>query len=495
MATRMRTESMVPIAEKMDQVGFFSMEVWGGATFDVSIRYLGEDPWERLRALKKSVQKTPLQMLLRGQNLVGYRNYPDDVVVKFIEKAAENGIDVFRVFDALNDTRNLEKSIDTVKKVDAHAQGTLCYTISPVHTTKYYLKVARSLAELGCDSICIKDMAGMLMPKEASELVSALKSAIGLPVHMHSHSTSGTVMMTYFQACQSGADILDAAFSPLAWGTSQPPIESIVAGLKGTEFDTGLDMELLVEIAEYFRGLREKYYDPFGLISPLAERVDTSILRHQIPGGMFSNLISQLKEQNAADKLAEVLEEVPRVREELGYPPLVTPTSQLVGTQAVFNVISGQRYKIVSREVRDYVKGYYGLSPAPINEEIKRKIIGDEEPIQCRPADLLEPELGMIPGNVKPYVESEEDELTYVLFPKVAAEFFRKRDSKRREMASALTSEQQELEEAAAISAAVAAFLKSTREVKAVIPARRGDPRSMSTWVLAGRQMLFRQGG
>jgi pyruvate/oxaloacetate carboxyltransferase len=479
----------------MDQVGFFSLEVWGGATFDVSIRYLGEDPWERLRALKRHIRKTPLQMLLRGQNLVGYRNYPDDVLVKFVEKAAENGIDVFRVFDALNDTRNLETALKTVKKVGAQAQGTLCYTVSPVHTIEYFVKVAERLAELECDSICIKDMAGMLMPKEAYELVSALKREVGLPVHMHSHSTSGAVMMTYFRSCEAGADILDAAFSPFAWGTSQPPIESIVAGLKGTEYDTGLDMELLVEIAEYFRGLREKYYDPLRLISPLAERVDTSILRHQIPGGMFSNLISQLREQNAENRLDDVLKEVPRVRKELGYPPLVTPTSQLVGTQAVFNVLSGERYKIVPKEIKDYVKGLYGRPPAPINEEIRKKIIGNEEPIQSRPADLLEPELGKIPEDTKPYVESEEDELTYALFPKVATDFFKKREAKRKTQASVLTPEQQELEEVAALSVAVAAFVKSTHEVKAVIPARRTGNGRTSLWVLAARQEMVRQGG
>lgn len=491
MATRMRTESMIPIAEKVDSVGFFSLEVWGGATFDVSIRYLNEDPWERLRRLKKHVRKTPLQMLLRGQNLVGYRNYPDDVLIKFVKMAAENGIDVFRIFDALNDTRNLETAIKTVKEAGAHAQGSICYTISPVHTTEYYLKVAECLAELNCDSICIKDMAGMLMPEEAYKLVSALKKEVGLPIHMHCHSTSGTVMMTYWRACQAGVDILDAAFSPFAWGTSQPPVESIVAGLKGTGYETGLDMGLLIEIAEYFRKLREKYYDPLRLISPLAERVDTSILMHQIPGGMFSNLISQLREQNAMDKLERVLKEVPHVREELGYPPLVTPTSQLVGTQAVFNVLSGERYKIVPKEVRDYVKGFYGKSPAPINEKIKRKIIGDEEPIKCRPADLLEPELGRIPKEVKPYVESEEDELTYALFPKVAVDFFRKRKAKREERVS-LTPEEQELEEIAALSAAVASFLKSTREVKAVIPLRRPRDRGISPWVLAARQDLTR---
>jgi len=494
MATRMRTESMVPIAEKVDQIGFFSLEVWGGATFDVSIRYLSEDPWERLRTLKKHVRKTPLQMLLRGQNIVGYRNYPDDVLVKFVEKAAQNGVDIFRIFDALNDTRNLELSIKTVKKVGAHAQGTLCYTISPVHTIEYYLKVANRLAELSCDSICIKDMAGMLMPKEAYELVSALKKEVGLPVHMHCHSTSGTVMMTYFRSCQAGADILDAAFSPFAWGTSQPPVESIVAGLKKTEYDTKLDMELLVEITTYFRGLREKYYDPLRLIDPLAERVDTSILTHQIPGGMFSNLISQLKEQNALDKLGLVLKEVPNVREELGYPPLVTPTSQLVGTQAVFNVLSGERYKIVPKEIRDYVKGYYGRPPAKINEAIRKKIIGEEETIQCRPADLIESELGKIPEDVKPFIESEEDELTYALFPKVAVEFFKKREAKRKEKAASLTPEQQELEEVAALSVAVAAFLKSTHEVKAVIPLRKAGLGKISPWVLAARQELARQG-
>ena len=495
MATRMRTESMVPIAEKIDQVGFFSLEVWGGATFDVSLRYLNEDPWERLRTLKKHVRQTPLQMLLRGQNLVGYQNYPDDVLVKFVEKAAENGIDVFRVFDALNDTRNLELAIKTVKSVGAHAQGSLCYTISPVHTPAYYLQVAQRLADLDCDSLCIKDMAGMLMPQKAYELVSVLKTDVGLPIHMHCHSTSGTVMMTYLCACQAGADILDTAFSPLASGTSQPPVESVVAGLKGTEFDTNLNMESLIGIAEYFRDLREKYYDPLCLISPLAERVDTSILLHQIPGGMFSNLIAQLKEQNALDRLDEVLKEVPRVRKELGYPPLVTPTSQLVGTQAVFNVLSGERYEIVPKEVRDYVRGFYGRSPAPVDETLKHRIIGDEESIQCRPADLLDPRLGQIPDEVRPYLEREEDELTYALFPKVAVDFFKKRAQKRREDAAALTPEQQELEEVAALSVAVAAFLKSTHAVKAVIPLRRAEKGKISPWVLAARHESTRQGG
>ncbi|UCH31197.1 MAG: oxaloacetate decarboxylase subunit alpha [Candidatus Bathyarchaeota archaeon] len=491
MATRMRTESMLPIAKKIDEVGFFSLEIWGGATFDVSIRYLSEDPWERLRALKKNVKKTPLQMLLRGQNLVGYHNYPDDVLVKFVEKAAENGIDIFRIFDALNDTRNLELAIKTVKRVGAHAQGSLCYTISPIHTNDYYLKVARRLSELECDSICIKDMAGMLMPQKAYELVSTIKEEINLPIHMHCHSTSGTVMMTYLRACQAKADILDAAFSPFAWGTSQPPVESLVAGLKGTEYDTGLNMELLVEIAEYFRGLREKYYDPLRLISPLAERVDTSILLHQIPGGMFSNLISQLKEQNALDKLEVVLKEVPKVRKELGYPPLVTPTSQLVGSQAVFNVLSGERYKIVPKEVKDYVQGFYGKAPGLIHEEIKKKIIGDNSTIKCRPGDLLEPLYGKIPKEVEPYIESEEDMLTYALFPQVALTFFKKRETRRKEKTKSVTPEQQALEEVAALSVAIAAFIKSTRQAKAVIPVRKAG-RRFSPWVLAAKQELVR---
>lgn len=490
MATRMRTESMLPIAEKIDEVGFFSLEVWGGATFDVSIRYLREDPWERLRLLKKHVRKTPLQMLLRGQNIVGYRNYPDHVVEKFVEKAAENGVDIFRIFDALNDTRNLETAIKTARKVKAHVQGTICYTLSPVHTIPHYLKVAQRLAELECNSICVKDMAGMLAPKDAFDLVSALKEDVKLPVHLHCHSTSGMALMSYLRACDAGVDILDTAFSPLGWGTSQPPVETVVAALKGTEYDPSFDMQLLVEIAEYFNELRTKYYDPLRLINPISERVDPSILVHQIPGGMFSNLISQLKEQNALDRLKDVLEEVPRVRKELGYPPLVTPTSQLVGTQAVFNVLSGKRYSIVPKEVKDYVKGLYGRPPAAINEKVKRKIIGEEEPITCRPADLLEPELEVIPEQVKQLVENEEDALTYALFPKAALEFFQKRKLNRDEK-KRLTlpdTEKQELAEVAAISAAIASYITSKHETLAVIPARRVT--GLPAWTLAGRRKL-----
>jgi len=489
MATRMRTDSMLPIAEKIDQVGFWSLEVWGGATFDVCIRYLSEDPWDRVRQLKKHVRKTPLQMLLRGQNIVGYRNYPDDVVTKFVEKAAEVGIDIFRIFDALNDVRNLETSIKTVKRVDKHAQGTICYTISPVHTTTHYVKVAKHLAELDCDSICIKDMAGMLAPQEAYDLVSALKKEVGLLVHLHCHSTSGMAPMAYLRACDAGADIIDTAFSPLAWGTSQPPVETIVAALRNTSYDPKLDMNLLVEIAEYFKGLREKYYDPLRLIDSMSEKLDTSILVHQIPGGMFSNLISQLKEQNAIDRLREVLEEVPKVRKDLGYPPLVTPTSQLVGTQAVFNVLASERYKIVPKEVKDYVKGLYGKPPAPIDKAVKKKIIGDEEVITRRPADLLKPQLSAIPEEVKQLFEKEEDALTYALFPQAALEFFRKRTQKRKEEAISISeTERQELEEVAAVSTAIATYLETVGEVKAVIPIRRTE--KVSDWAIAGRREL-----
>lgn len=492
-ATRMRTDTMLPIAEKMDQVGFFSLEAWGGATFDVAIRYLAEDPWERIRQLKRHVKKTPLQMLLRGQNVVGYRNYADDVVVKFIEKAAENGIDIFRVFDALNDTRNMEVAIRTVKKTGRHAQGAISYTISPFHTIEYFVESAKRLAELDCDSICIKDMAGMLAPQPAYELISTLKKEVGLPVHLHSHSTSGMVMMTYFRACEAGVDILDTAFSPLSWGTSQPPVESVVAALKGTPYDTCLDSELLNEIAEYFRELREKYYDPLKLIDPKSERVDPSIILHQIPGGMFSNLLEQLREQKALHRLNEVLEEVPKVRKELGYPPLVTPTSQLVGIQAVLNVISGKRYGIVPKEIKDYVKGLYGKPPAPIDEKIKRKIIGDEEPITCRPADLLEPMLDKIPDDVKLYIESDEDRITYVLFPQTALEFFKKRKDKRQEANPKIQPERlAELEEVAALSIAAVNYLRSLSHVKA-LTLSKAKTRS-SNWVLAARQSQIEGG-
>ncbi len=484
---------MLKIAEKMDQVGFFSLEAWGGATFDVAIRYLAEDPWERIRQLKKHVKRTPLQMLLRGQNVVGYRNYPDDVLIKFVERAAVNGIDIFRVFDALNDIRNMEVAIKTVKKCDKHAQGTICYTISPVHTVEHFAKFAKELAALNCDSICIKDMAGMLAPEPAYELVTALKKEVGLPVHLHSHSTSGMVMMTYYRACEAGVDILDTAFSPFAWGTSQPPVESVVAALKGTLYDTGLNLALLSEITRYFRELREKYYDPLKLIDPKAERIDASIVVHQIPGGMFSNLLSQLREQKAENRLAEVLEEVPKVRKELGYPPLVTPTSQLVGIQAVMNVLSGKRYSMIPKEIKDYAKGLYGKPPAQIDPKIKKEIIGDEQPMTGRPADLLEPALGKIPEDVKPYIETEEDEITYVLFPQIALEFFKKRKAKREDARSGIMPERvAELEQVAAIAVAVALCSNSSSNVRALTFAKKKD--STSNWVLAGRQSLAEYG-
>jgi len=493
MATRMSTESMLKIAEKIDQVGFFSLEAWGGATFDVAIRFLAEDPWERIRQLKKRVVRTPLQMLLRGQNIVGYRNYPDDVLIKFVERAAANGIDIFRVFDAVNDIRNMEVAIKTVKKCGKHAQGTICYTISPVHTVQHFVEFAKQLAERECDSICIKDMAGMLAPEPAYELVSALKREVGLPVHLHSHSTSGMVMMTYYRACEAGVDILDTAFSPLAWGTSQPPVESVVAALKGTPYDTGLDLELLSDIARYFRELREKYYDPLRLIDPKSERVDASIIVHQIPGGMFSNLLEQLREQKAENRLQEVLEEVPKVRKELGYPPLVTPTSQLVGIQAVLNVISGKRYSIVPKEIKDYVKGLYGKPPGPIDPKTRKKIIGDEQPISVRPADLLEPGLNKIPEDVKPYIETEEDRLTYVLFPQAAVEFFKKRKAKREDLKSGIEPERvAELERVAAVSVAVATYVTGLNGAKALTLSRART--GVSNWVLAGRQSLVECG-
>jgi pyruvate carboxylase subunit B len=423
-ATRMRTRDMLPIAEKMDEAGFFSLEVWGGATFDSSIRYLNEDPWDRLRALKKTITKTPLQMLLRGQNLVGYRHYSDDIVVKFVEHAAESGIDIFRIFDAVNDIRNMEVSIKTAKRAGAHVQGTVCYTISPVHPIPLYVKMAKELEEMGCDSLCIKDMAGLISPQNTFDLVSALKEEISIPVDLHSHCTSGMAPMSYLFACEAGVDILDTAFSPFAWGTSQPPTETTVAALRGTPYDTGLDLLLLTEIKKYFEEMKEKYR---GILDPISERIDTNVLKYQIPGGMLSNLVSQLKEQNGLDKYEAVLAEMPRVREELGYPPLVTPTSQIVGTQAVLNVLMGERYKVVPKEVKDYVKGLYGRTPAPVSREIITKILGDEKPITCRPADLLAPELDRVTKEAEALgiVKKPEDILTYALYPAIAPKFLR----------------------------------------------------------------------
>jgi len=422
LATRMRTRDMLPIAEKMDQVGFFSLETWGGATFDTCIRYLNEDPWERLRALKKAMPNTPMQMLLRGQNLVGYRHYADDVVDKFVEKAANNGVDIFRIFDAVNDIRNMERSIRAAKKMEKHVQGGISYTISPVHSIEVFTQFAVQLAELGCDSICIKDMAGLITPQNAYDLIRALKKEVNLPVNLHTHCTSGMAQMSYFHACQAGVDILDTAISPLSGGSSQPATESLVASLQGTPYDTGLDLELLTEIKRYFEKIVEIYAPVFNTITA---RVDTNVLIYQVPGGMLSNLVSQLIEQKAMDKWEDVLAEIPKVRKDLGYPPLVTPTSQIVGTQAVLNVITGDRYKMVPKEVKDYVKGLYGKSPAMIDPKVRLKVLCDEEPITVRPADLLAPEY----ENARKAVDAlklakqEEDYLTYALYPQVAIKF------------------------------------------------------------------------
>ena len=424
LATRMRTRDMVPIAEEMDKVGYFSVEAWGGATFDTCIRYLNEDPWERLRQLKAEFNHTPIQMLLRGQNLVGYKHYPDDVVTKFVEKSYENGVDVFRIFDALNDIRNMEQAIKVAKDQGAHVQGTISYTISPVHSLDDFVELAKDLEALDCDSVAIKDMAGLITPKDAYELVTKLKDETGLLVDLHCHCTSGMTPISYYAACQAGVDILDTAISPLAWGTSQPPTESMVAALQGTEFDTGLDLKLLTAIKKYFEDLKVKYGC---ILDPISESVDTDVLLYQIPGGMLSNLISQLKEQNAIDRYTDVLEEMPRVRKDMGYPPLVTPTSQIVGIQSVMNVLGGERYKTVSNEVKEYMKGMYGKPPAPVDPEISKQIIGDEEVITCRPADLLEDEFEKFKseGEEEGFVHSDEDALTYALYPPIAPKFLK----------------------------------------------------------------------
>jgi pyruvate carboxylase subunit B len=424
-ATRMKTEDMIPIARQIDKAGFFSVEAWGGATFDSSIRFLAEDPWDRLKLLREELTHTPIQMLLRGQNLVGYRHYPDDVVDRFVEYAHKNGVDIFRVFDALNDIRNMTRSMKKVKDVGAHLQGTICYTTSPVHTNETFIGMARDLYALECDSICIKDMAGLIMPHSARDLISGIKKAVDIRVDLHSHSTSGIASMSYQSAVDAGVDILDTAMSPFALGTSQPPTESVVASLQGTARDTGIDLIQLREVKNLCLKLREKYE---GLVNPISERVDSDVLIYQLPGGMISNLVSQLQEQDALDRRSEVLEEVPRVREDLGYPPLVTPTSQIVGTQAVLNVLlGGERYRNVTKEVKDYVRGLYGKSPAPISDAIRHLIIDDEEVITVRPADLLEPlyekmkQQAIADGLVK----KEEDVLTYILYPAIAPSFLK----------------------------------------------------------------------
>ncbi len=440
-ATRMTTADMLPIAEKLDRVGFHAIEVWGGATFDSCLRYLNEDPWERLRSLKKVFKNTKLQMLLRGQNLLGYKHYPDDVVEEFVKKSIENGIDIIRIFDALNDVRNIKTAVLATKKYGGHAQGALSYTTSPVHNTKYYVNVAIEMQNMGVDSICIKDMSGILLPYVAEELVRELKKVITVPIEVHSHFTSGVANQTYMKAIEAGADIIDTAISPLGNGTSQPATEPMIASLQGSPYYPDLDMDLLLEISDYFKGLKEKYIKE-GLLNSKVLDVDVNTLVYQVPGGMLSNLVSQLKSQNAEDKYEAVLSEVPKVRKDLGYPPLVTPLSQMVGTQAVFNVILGERYKMIPKEIKDYVKGLYGEPAVPISDEIKKIIIGEEEVFTGRPADLLEPQLDIYRNEIKEFMEQEEDILSYGLFPQIALGFFKQRQASKYKIDSELLDEE-----------------------------------------------------
>ncbi len=425
MATRLRTEDMIPLARGLDTCGFFSVEAWGGATFDTCIRFLNDDPWERLRTLKAELKLTPIQMLLRGQNLVGYRHYPDDVVDKFVTAAYKNGVEIFRIFDALNDIRNMTQSMKQVKNVGAHLQGTLSYTTSPVHNTGTFIEMARELYAHDCDSICIKDMAGLIMPQAARDLITGIKKAVDIKVCLHCHCTSGIAPMSYLAAIDAGVDILDTAMSPLSMGTSQPPTESVVATLIGTPRETGIDLIKLRAVRNICMQIREKYD---GLINPISERVDSDVLMYQLPGGMISNLVSQLQEQDALNRMDDVLAEIPRVREELGYPPLVTPTSQIVGTQAVLNVLAGgERYRNVTREVKEYIHGFYGKSPAPVNEDIRRQIIGNDSIITVRPADLLGPAYEKMKAEAEKagLIKKEEDVLTYILYPAIAPAFLK----------------------------------------------------------------------
>ncbi|MEM5528580.1 sodium-extruding oxaloacetate decarboxylase subunit alpha [Gammaproteobacteria bacterium AS21] len=423
LATRMRTEDMLPICEKLDQVGFWSLEVWGGATFDACVRFLKEDPWQRLRQLKQALPNTRLQMLLRGQNLLGYRHYADDVVEAFVQKAADNGIDVFRVFDALNDLRNIETAMKAVKKAGKHAQGTICYTTSPVHTSALFVEQAQAMQKMGADSIVIKDMAGLLTPYATYDLVKAIKAAVDLPLVVHSHSTSGLAQLCQMKAIEAGADRIDTVTSSFAGGTSHPATESQVAALKDTPFDTGLDLKLLSEVADYFREVRKKYHQ----FESEFTREDVSVQINQVPGGMMSNLANQLKEQNALDKIRDVFAEIPRVREDLGFPPLVTPTSQIVGTQAVYNVLAGQRYKTITNEVKRYLLGGYGKPPAPVNAQLQKQAVGNEAVMQGRPADGLSAELYDLRMDIGVLAKSEEDVLTFAMFPELGREFLQQR--------------------------------------------------------------------
>lgn len=437
-ATRMRTDEMLPVCDMLDKVGYYSLECWGGATYDSCLRFLNEDPWERLRALRKALPNTKLQMLLRGQNLLGYRPYSDDVVEFFVKKAIEDGIDIIRCFDALNDLRNMQTAVKATKKYGGTAEIALSYTQSPVHNEDYFVKLAQEIEAMGADLICIKDMANLLLPYQAYSLVKRLKSATKLPIVLHTHDTTGTGAMVLMKAIEAGCDVVDTCLSPLATGTSQPATESIVATLKGTQFDTGFDLELLSKLAEHFRGVADRltkdgWRDPGRVLS-----VDVKTLQYQVPGGMLSNLIGQLKAANAMDKYYDVLAEVPRVRKDMGYPPLVTPTSQIVGTQAVMNVLYGERYKMVPKESKDLLAGRYGKLPGPVNEEVRKKCIGDEQVITCRFADTLPPELDKLREEMREWYQKEEDVLSYAMFPKVAPKFFEYRQAQQMKIDSTL---------------------------------------------------------
>lgn len=482
-ATRMPFEDMEPVLEKLDDIGYNALEAWGGATYDSCLRFLNENPWHRLRKIRARVKKTKLQMLLRGQNLVGYKHYADDVVEYFVQKAVANGIDIIRIFDALNDLRNIETAIKACKKEGGHAQGTVCYTISPFHNLDIFVSDAKRLVDMGADSICVKDMAGLITPYAAYDLVKALKQNIKVPVELHTHYTSGVASMTYLKAIEAGCDIVDCAISPMALGTSQPPTEPLVATLAGTEYDTGLDLAKLNEIADYFKPIKDKYVES-GLLDVKLLGVDVNTLIYQVPGGMLSNLVSQLKQAGKSDKFDEVLKEVPRVREDFGFPPLVTPTSQIVGTQAVMNVITGERYKMVPKESKALVKGEYGKTPAPVSAEIQKLILKDEKPITCRPADLIEPELEKVRSQIKDFIEEDEDVLLYAMLPQVAEKFFAQRIEDRNPKA-ATPEPQGNSDIPAVISAAVAAMETDDcrYEIRSITP----SVREVNNWKLMGR--------
>jgi oxaloacetate decarboxylase alpha subunit len=433
-ATRMPTDMMVPILEKMDKVGYHAVECWGGATFDASLRFLKEDPWERLRKIREGLKNTKLQMLFRGQNILGYRHYADDVVEYFVQKSIANGIDIIRIFDCLNDIRNLETAVKATNKEGGHAQIALSYTLGDAYTLDYWKDMAKRIEDMGANSLCIKDMAGLLVPYQATELVQALKEGSNLPIELHTHYTSGVGAMTYLKAVEAGCDIIDTAMSPLAMGTSQPATEVMVETFKGTEFDTGLDQNLLAEIADYFRPYQEECLAS-GLLNPKVMGVNIKTLLYQVPGGMLSNMVSQLKEQHAEDKYYEVLEEIPRVRKDLGEPPLVTPSSQIVGTQAVFNVLMGERYKMMTKETKAVLRGEYGQTVKPFNPEVQKLALAEgEEPITCRPADLIPNELDKLEAEMAQYKEQDEDVLSYALFPQVAMDFFKYREAQKSKM-------------------------------------------------------------